>query len=191
LKDDNTYAGIERGANAFWRAKVIDPGAATVLTRDQIGKDTSDVKVVCNERPDIAICHPDVFQKVRGLFESGRRWEKEVYTARGKTILDNSADVIVIDNCQFIEDKDATTGQILYLNSNYIHVEVLPRPAGTGWASPLIPADQSDIATLLSAFHAYEIARLGESRRGSVAAKLQLVVEKPQAFAIRKNISVV
>jgi hypothetical protein len=195
LKDDNTYAGIDRTAGTTlansWKAKVIDPGVLTAVTRDQIGKDLSDIKVLCGERPDIALVHPDVFQKIRGLFESGRRWEKEVYTARGKTILDNSADVIVIDNCQFIEDKDATNSAIHYLNTQYVYWETLPRPAGTGWDSPLIPSDQSDASRLLAAFHAYEIARLGESRRGSVAGKLNLVVEKPNACGIRKNVAIV
>jgi hypothetical protein len=193
LKDDNTYAGIDRTAGTAlatgFKAKVIDPGTLTAITRDLVGKDLSDIKVLSGERPDIALVHPDVFQKVRGLFEPGRRWEKEVYSARGKTILDNSADVIIIDNCQFVEDKDATNNAIHYLNSNYVYWEALPRPAGTGWDGPLVPSDQADAGRLLSAFHAYEIARLGESRRGSVAGKLNLVVSKPLACGIRKNVS--
>lgn len=189
LKDDNTYAGIDRtvGAKAFWKSNVFTPGALAVLTRDQIGMDLATIKTKSGERPDIAFVHPNVFQKVRGLFESGRQWTKEIYTARGKTILDNSADVVIIDNCQFVEDKDCSDNTIEYVNSNFVHIEVLPR--ADGWDSPLIPADQSDVSALLSAFHAYEIARLGESRRASVSAKLQLVCTKPNACGIRGNVS--
>lgn len=189
LKDDNTYAGIDRtsGPKAFWKSNVFDPGSATALTRDQIGSDLAAIKVKSGERPDLALVHPNVFQKVRSLFESGRQWTKEIYSARGKTILDNSADVIVIDNCQFIEDKDAPDNQIHYINSRCVYIEVLPRPMG--WAPPPdVPMNES-VRALLSAFHAYEIARLGESRRGSVSAKLQLVCERPNACGIRKNVS--
>jgi hypothetical protein len=190
LKDDNTYGGIDRtsGPKAFWKSKVFDPGVATAITRDAIGLDLADIKTASGERPDIGLVSPKVFQKLRGLFDSNRTFNKEVYSARGKTILDNSADVIVIDNCQFIEDKDCVESTIEYINSNYVHIEVLPR--ADGWESPSIPSELQDIANLLSAFHAYEIARLGESRRASVAAKMQLVCSKPNSCGIRKNVSI-
>ena len=188
LKDDNTYAGIDRTVKTWFQAKVIDPGALTTLTRDQIGLDLADIKTASGERPDLGLCSPKVFQKLRGLFDSSRVYSKEIYTARGKTLLDNSADVVVIDNCQFVEDKDHTESQISYINTNYVEIEVLPR--ADGWASPLIPAELSDISTLLSAFHAYEIARLGESRRASVAAKMQLKCLRPNSCGIRKNVSI-
>lgn len=188
VRDDNTYAAIDRtvGANAYWKASVFDSANSAISFRT-IRADGNAIYVKSGSRPDIAVCSPDVQAAIKGLFDDGRRFDMDVSTAtRGVVRLENSAGVVAVEGIQFIEDKDAVPGEIVYLNSAEVSVVVLPQ--AKNFADPLGAADDG-FNTLMLAFHAYELGRVGSDRRMSVEAQLQLRCERPNTLGRRSNIA--
>ena len=184
VDSSGTYAGIDRGSYSWWQSYEVDSSSAAI-SLGQIRTDTAAIYTACGMRPDVALCPPAVRNKLVELFDSGRKWERDVLTARGKTTLEYSSEVIVIDGVQFIEDKDCTAGAIYYLNSSMIDIEVLPQ--ANNFSDPLGPADDG-FTKLMLGFYAKELGATGASRKMSIMSALQLAVRRPNAFGKRLNI---
>lgn len=179
-----TYAGIDRGSYSWWGSYEVDSSSAQISLA-QIRTDLAGVYTNCGMRPDVALCAPAVRNKIVELFDAGRQWNRDVLTARGKTTLEYSSNVIVVDGVQFIEDKDCTAGAIYYLNSNEIDVEVLPQ--ANNFSDPMGAASDG-FNQLMLGFYAKELGATGASRKMSVMSTCQLAVRRPNAFGKRLNI---
>lgn len=182
-----TYAGINRatGGNEYWQSYEIDASSAA-LSFAQIRTDLGAIYDACGMTPDIALCSTAVFNKVRGLFDASMKFDRQVTTARGSFTLDNSPEVIVMDGCQFVRDKDATASAILYLNSNEVAWEALQ--AEKSFADRMMPTGDSSVDALLGAMYAYELGRAGAARLMTVETQIQLKVMRPNACGKRINI---
>jgi hypothetical protein len=180
IRDDNAYGGVDRvpPANLYWRAIVRDGGAARP-TIQLIRSVLAAIYRASGRRPDIALVDSDMLNAIKALYDDKRTYTRDVMTAaRGRVTLDNTADVVVVEGCQFIEDKDAPAGEILFINSGEIEIEVLPQVQN--FADPLGPANDG-FNTLMLGFHAYELGRVGSDRRVSVEAHLQLKILRPNS----------
>lgn len=185
--DSNTYAGIVRGSSAYWQPYVVDPGSSTAITLGQIRGDLGSIFDQSGEQPDVAVCSTAVFNQVASLFDANRRWTV-VNTARGKVNLDAGYEGIEVDGCMFVKSNKATANRIYYLNTNYVHIEVLPsadQPDGMLVDIPVtdgfgrVPLDMS-----------FEmLAKVGPASRGEALVTCQLVVEKPNACGARLNVT--
>ena len=186
----NTYGTIDRtvGANSFWLPTVVDPGSLTKPTFAQMRDDRRKIYVASGEYPDIGLVSPDVFNAIGGLYDNNRRWVTEVETPRGTVILDAGFKGLELDGMTFIQDKDATSNKIYYVNSNYVHFEYLPpdedilqdmqlnAQADDGWgATPLgITCEQ--------------LSKTGDSSKYQCLTNVQLVVTRPNACGVRVNV---
>ncbi len=179
------YAGIDRATSPYWQSYEVD-AAAAALTFGLIRTDLGAIYDLSGQTPDIALCSTAVFNKVRALFDSAVRFDRQVTTARGSFTLDNSPEVIVMDGCQFVRDKDTTAAEILYLNSNEVQWEALA--SENSFSDPIAPTGDPNVDALLGAMYIYELGRLGASRRMTVEAQLQLKVMRPNACGKRSNI---
>jgi len=193
LADDNTYAGMERvSAFPLWRSNVMDPGSATQPSLDQIRGDIMDtIYTAGGEQPDLAFCRPAVFRKLGSLFTDLRRYNQpvgEITTAKGKVLLDASVGAIEFEGCTFVKDKDAPAGSILYINSDHCHIEYLPQtvPEMGEVAQDLELNDGFGAVPLAAKF--YILGRTGAYRKATAQNFTQIVVDKPNACGIRKNI---
>lgn len=183
----NTYATIVRGSSAYWQPYVVDPGSATPITLAQIRTDIGAIYDSCGESPDIAVAPTAVFNKIAGLFDPNRRWTT-VDTARGRVTLDAGYEGIQVDNCMFVKSKDATAAQIYYLNSNYVRFETLPDAEVPSEILDSVTADDGYGGLPLDL--SFEpLAKNGPSSRGEVLTTIQLVVDKPKACGVRKNVA--
>ena len=196
LRDDNTYAGIDRtdSANTLARGNLIDPGSLTAPTLSDIRKDiTVTIYKACGVQPDIAICSPEVFLAIGNLFQEFRRLNqdaKSMDTARGTVQLDGSLGSIEFEGCRFFKDKDATANRIYYLNTEYVRVEYLPQLMSPEVMeqSRMVQADDGYGANPLG-MKAKALAPTGASSKVSLQAFLQLVVERPNACGMRLNVA--
>jgi len=188
----NTYATINRAtlpANAFWLPTVTDPGSLTAPTFAQIRADRTAIFKACGESPDIAVCSPEVFDTVGGLYDATRRYVTEVSTPRGKVTLDAGFQGLELDGMVFIKDKDATANRIYYLNSNYIEIWYQPlEPEAMGTMNLPLKADDGFGQTPLG-IQCVKLAKNGDADRYSCFTELQLVVRKPNAMGCRKNVA--
>lgn len=184
----NTYATINRstGGNEYWRPTVSDPGSLTALTFAQIRSDLGTIGDTCGESPDIAVCSTAVFNQVAGLFDSNRRWDS-VTTARGNIMLNNGYEGIQVDNCMFVKARKATANQIYYLNSNYVHFETLPDTSYPPEVYQMVQANDG-FGSVPFGFHYEMLAKTGPSSKAEVLAQMQLVVARPNACGVRKNV---
>ena len=195
----NTYAGIDRsqGANAYWRPYVVDPGVATPLTFDQIRTDLAAILVQSGMRPDIAFVNPTTYRAIASLFENQKQYmivTKDVITGRGQVNLEGGVGAISFDGCYFVEDKDATAGNIYYVNSQYVRAEYLPMDLG------MVPGMNDEVMAGIQVQDGFDfvpglalqlemLAKIGDADKCQMKAYLQLVVDRPNSCGMRKNIA--
>ena len=185
--DTNTYAGLDRSTETYWQPHVVDPGSATAISLNQIRTDLGNIGDACGESPDIAVCPTAVFNQVAGLFDANRRYNV-VNTARGKINLDAGYEGIEVDGCMFVKAYKATANQIYYLNSDSVHVEVLPDANVPFEILDAVQADDGFGSVPLDM--TFEpLAKNGPATRGEVLSTVQLKVERPNTCGVRKNVS--
>lgn len=200
----NTYATINRTSVADARPTIFNPGVATPITHAMLRKDVSDIKVACGMAPDLALCHPDVFNEVASTFDATRRYNQatELTTARGRIVLDASVNAVTISGCTFIEDKDATresgntSGRIYYLNSNLVEFDLLPPKeiAGLLAAMGIVPGmllranDGFGEIPLLAAVVA--MAKTADADTFMGKCYLQLKVKSPKHCGVRRFVQI-
>jgi hypothetical protein len=185
--DTNTYASLARGTYADWKPKVIDPGSLLSPTLALIRSDLGGIYDACGETPDLAVCPTAVFNKVAGLFDANRRWSI-VNTARGKINLDAGYEGIEVDGCMFVKSKDATANRIYYLNSNYVHFETLPDARVPNEILDSVTADDGFGSVPLDMVFE-PLSKTGPSSKGESLVTVQLVVKRPNACGVRKNVA--
>jgi hypothetical protein len=191
--DDNTYATINRATsgNEFWQPTVIAPGSPTSISFALIRDDLRRIYEKSGEMCDLAMVSPAVFNEVGNLFDANRRYVQEVTTARGTIKLDAGKEGIEVDGCVFVKDKDATAGQIYYLNSNYVHLEVLPPSDEV--VPQLLPGtalSANDGFGELPLMFTYEmLAKTGDSKKMMAKVYTELCVKRPNACGVRKNVA--
>jgi hypothetical protein len=193
IKDDNTWAGIDRtqAANALARSKITDPGVLTAPTTRQIRDDIGAIYDACGEGPNFAMCPTAVFNKLVELFDVQRFYVQEVMGANGPVRFNAGVAGVEIEGCTFVKDKDCQANTIWYLNTNYIELNyTVPKD------SPA-PLDGVNVATtpINDGYGAIplgaRVKRLGpvgskETFMASIHAQLKLA--KPSAFGARKNV---
>ena len=200
----NTYATFDRsqGTYALLRPNVTDPGSTTALTIAQIRADLAACYINGGSRPDVALVKPGVFNTVAALLDPLRRMETETVQVAGAPVnLAYKVSTLVIDGCTFIEDKDASLsgdssvlGSIIYLNSDYVEVELLmPALNKAAYAmlagKGVIPAQDGN--SLLNMSMYFEpLAKTGSAFKGRAALTAQLKCLRPNSMGVRRNITI-
>jgi hypothetical protein len=186
LDDSTTYYGITRSGSDAWSGNVIDPGSPTAVSLSDIRKDiNSTIYSRCGEQPDLALCSPAVFNTLGDLFTELRRYNQPVTSMSNGAELDASVGALSFEGCTFIKDKDATADQIYYLNTNYVYFEYLPQDDATIGQNTELDDGHGPIP-LGARFK--KLATTGSAEKATLQAFAQLVVERPNACGLRKNV---
>ncbi|UOF77388.1 hypothetical protein [Caudoviricetes sp.] len=200
----NTYATINRTSEAAARPTIFNPGVATPVTHAMLRKDISDIKVASGEAPNLALCHPDVFNEIAGTFDATRRYNQttEFTNERGLIKLDASVNAVTISGCTFVEDKDATresgntSGRIYYLNTRFVEFELLPPKEIAGLLAQMgiVPGmllranDGFGEIPLLAAV--VSMAKTGDADTFMAKAYLQLKIKSPKHCGMRRFVQI-
>lgn len=181
IDDSNSYAGVNRATEAYWRSTVNhNSGTPRAITKDLIRSTLDDVSVASGERPDIAFCHPYVFSKVAGLFDSEIR-----YVGGGATSLGTTASVN-IEGTEFVRTAGDGYGDggdsatIFLCNSSKMEIQAVPHVVGD-FSDSMAFTNPSDL-TIANFLNYHKLAKTGDATKGVVRVKCQLVVRKPIAF---------
>lgn len=199
----NSYGGIDRssGTYALLRPTVTDPGTPTVLTVDHIRTDLAAMYTAGGSRPDIALVKPAAFNKVAALLDPLRRMETETIQTVGEAVnLNFSVSTVKIDGCTFIEDKDAGlsgdtsgAGSIIYLNSEYVEIELLMPQINKAVYQSLVGKGMISAtdgnAMLGMSIYFEPLAKTGSAFKGRAALTAQLKCLRPNAMGVRRNIA--
>lgn len=192
--DNNTYATIDRTvlANAFWKPYVVDPGVLTAITRDQIRSDMAAIYVACGERPDFAMVSPAVYKAVASIFDPNKFYMMETMVSDFKAQFEGGSQMLKFDGMTLIEDKDATESTIFYLNSRHCRIEYIPlNDLAMGAGDESMQMGLTDgVVQLPLGLTVQMLGKAGLSDRAQMVAQLQLVVDRPNAFGVRKNVAI-
>jgi hypothetical protein len=189
--DSNTYATIVRGSSAYWRPTVVGSGSPTALSFAQMRSDRTAIFLASGEMPDLAFVHPNTFDVIGGLYDSTRRYVKEVTTARGRVVLDAGFEGLELDGMTFLKDKDAGAGKIYYVNSNHVEIQyqgldpdVLEAMGGMGMT---MPADDG-YGSIPLGIRCEKQAKVGDATKFMSFTECQLVVRRPNACGVRSDV---
>lgn len=193
LRDDNTYAGIDRTVsdNAHWRSNVVDAAGATLslaMLRSAIG-DT--IYTASGEQPTLAFCKPNIFNAIGALFQEQRRYNDTVRTvqgARGEVKLDASIGTLEVEGCVFVKDKDAPASQIVFVNPEHVVFEYLPQDSEPEMSDTVRQqAAQDGYGVIPLGFSVKKLARTGASSKFTLQVFGQLRVDRPNAHGRLTN----
>jgi hypothetical protein len=193
----NTYAGIDRTTEAYWRPYVIDPGVATALTFDQIRKDLAAIYITSGSRPEIALVHPSVLRAVGALFDPQKQYQMRTDLVptmgqRGAVSFQGGVGAIYFDGCWFVEDKDAPNNRIHYLSTEHVWMEYLPLDLSQvpGLDDEVIDMQTDDGYGITPLGARLEmLSKAGDSERAMMKTYLQMKVDRPNACGIRYNVA--
>jgi hypothetical protein len=127
ILDTGTYAGIDRAVRTQWRGTVMsNSGVGRALTFDLMREMRRRVYQASGLKPDLIVTTPEIHEKYGKLFGQQRRYVTEI-TMRGQSIkLDGGYQMLEFDGIPVLEDVDATTGDMLFLNTRYVRVLQVP-----------------------------------------------------------------
>lgn len=188
IDSTTTYANINRGTYTAFGSYEADSSSA-LLTTAQIEDDLATIMDNCGERPNVMLMRSSLRNKVKRLFADNVRWMKAMSDGDPRMVLNNSADLLVIDGCTVIEDKDATASQITYLNTNEASIIVLPQDGGNGDQVPLrIDGPDNNLTRLSRGLTMYELGKTGSFRQFSIEFFFALRVRNPRTCGKRVNV---
>lgn len=185
LRDDNTYAGINRATpgNEYWQSNVIDAGTGALTLarlRNAIG---NTIYTASGEQPTLAFCPPAVFNYIGGLFQEQRRYNDTVRVLqgpRGEVKLDASIGTLEVEGCVFIKDKDAPASQIQFVNPDHVAFEYLPQDPDPELSDAVREQAAMDgFGDIPLGFRVVKLARTGASSKFSLQVFGQLRVNRP------------
>lgn len=195
----NTYATINRatGGNEYWQPYLVNPGADTDVSFSQIRTDLRTIYVNSGETPDVAICHPGVFDAIGGLFDSSRQYVVDTLkTSRGTIQLDGGYTGLNFNGTVFLRDKSATlesgntSGRIYYLNTNHMELQVVPQVKSPTLVPETMLRANDGFGDIPLMFGYHALAKNGDSERAMVNITAELKIEKPNAFGVRRFVKV-
>ena len=193
--DNNTYATIDRSSATFWRPTVVDASSAAI-TFAQIRSDLAAIKVASGYKPDLAIVSPAMYNKIAALYDPQKQYVYQtvnsVQSAGQEIVLDGGVGAIKFDGTYFVEDSFCPDAKIYYLNSRHIRIEYLPAEAslamGFGDEAMMLGGLSDGFDVIPFNMVMQLIAQTGDAQKAMMKCYPQLVVDRPNAFGVRKNI---
>ena len=188
IDDSNTYAGLDRSTETYFRSTVKGSGSLTALTKAQVRDDLADIKIASGMRPNLAFCNPKVFNQVVALFDAQRYFIQPANGGFTSAALgESSVAAVSIDGCVFVEADDgynaANNGTIYYLNSGVVHLEYMPYITVPGFENGTMSQP-----SLPFGLDVIPLAKTNHASRAALRCLVQLVVENPLACGKRTDI---
>lgn len=188
----NVYATIDSSqvANSFWRPTIVNPGAPTTPGFTDIRDDVRQIFEASGENPDLALCTPTIFNYIGSLFDNTRRNIELVNSARGAVKLDMGFQALELDGLMFVKERHATGARIYYINSSYVHLEVLPSATQRMLErlGMLVAADDG-FGSVPMSFDYQPLAKTGASEKAQILSTCQLVVTRRNKHGMRLNVA--
>jgi len=190
--DNNTYATIDRGASAFWKPYVVDPGSATALTKAQIRLDLASIMKNGGVKPNFAFVGPSTLVALKAVLDPQIMYvvqSQQVMGANGLVNIEAGVSRVDVEGCTFVEDKDCPEGVIYYINTDAVHVEYLPY-AQSFMNDDAMDSDATDgVEQIPLGMKVEALARVGSADLVMCESQIQLVVKRPNMCGTRKSVA--
>lgn len=194
IDDTLAYAGIDPAVDTFWKSSVFSTAAS--LDFNLIRSDKTTIAKASGEFPDVAVCDLDTLDKLNAMFDNSKVYQYDVSIPNvGKVNLEGGGGRVTFDGMSFVGAVDCPANTIYYLNSKHIHVEYLLPPDWLVLMNRVNAAFASrgmaSVGSAIGPFQFYlkEIPLAAHARQAAVVSQCQLVLDKRNAFGVRKNIA--
>lgn len=192
LGSSGTYANISRSTWTQWASNLdANGGVARPLSIDLLERMDQAIFTACGEDYDELLVSPGIYRKYKGLFQSVQRVE----TGNGGTVrYDPSTDQLYFRGKPVTRDKDCPAGTILFKNNSAIEVKWLPRvmnvqDATVAKMSSLSGSNGKQLVVTGLPVRIAVLGKTGDNIKVSMKLVLQMLVKRPNAMGLIKDIS--
>lgn len=200
IDNSASYAGIARtggGSYATWQSTVNANGGVSRALSLQLMRDVRrSIFVACGQKPDLIVCDPIQHEAYGNLLGANRRYVQEVQMNGQMIKLDGGYQALEFDGIPVIEDKDAPSGRMFFLNTRYINLRVLPDAmqriaGGTNGMAEIQGNEEEQLGggPLGLSARIQPLAINGDARPFQLLTYLQLQVQRPNACGVLKDLS--
>lgn len=127
LDTTGTYAGVNRATYAQWASNVDEnSGTPRALTLDLMRDMRTEVYEACGMGFDVILTTPALHAKYAKLMGQERRWVDNVRLRGQKIVLDAGFHMLEFDGTPVVRDVDVPTGEMLFLNTEFLKVCQMP-----------------------------------------------------------------
>lgn len=187
LAATGVYAGVDRGSVPQWASNVLsNGGVARPLTVDLMRQMRRTIYNACGLKPDLIVCDAEQHENYAKTFDGNRRYVDYVRVRGEKIMLDAGFNVLEFDGISVIEDVNCTAGEMLFLNTNFVHFYSLPPIRGGLWDAGMLEvkgSPEEQLGDVLTGFvcRVNYIANLGDYERYQPVCYPALVNKRPFA----------
>lgn len=135
-----TYANIDPSTYTEW-VSVEDTGTLAALSFATIRTTVTNIRNACGKRPNIALCKPDVLDRIRSLFATFPGYITEIPINGTVRKLVSGARAIYCEDVWFVDDPRCTSNVIYFLNTEYIKLRFMPQFTSQTYAPEQIAAE--------------------------------------------------
>ncbi len=122
-----SYAGIDRNTYPQWQGTVMSNGSiGRALTFALMREMRRRIYTASGLKPDLIVTEPTLHEKYGSLFGQMRRYVTEIRLRGAMITLDGGYQMLEFDGIPVLEDVDAPSGMMLFLNTRYVRVLQLP-----------------------------------------------------------------
>lgn len=207
IGDTGVYATIDRAARTAWQSNVIDATAFDAVNNPTgrfgltVSGDSAPqgIKMMrasgrgiyeaSAEPYDVIVCSPVLHEAYGLASHAERRWVDQVRTANGLVKLDAGYQVLEFDGRVMIQDNDCPADEMLFLNSQHMHIQQLPdrsdRVNGAMGMASLAGTDDEFLGSGKTKLQAriQPLHVQGDAFPFALYSYLQLCVKSPNRFA--------
>lgn len=195
IMDTGTYALIDRSTYPQWQGTVMTNGSVgRALTFDLMREMRRKIYVASGLKPDLIVCEPALHEKYGTLFGQQRRYVTEIRLRGAAITLDGGYQMLEFDGIPVLEDVDAPSGDMLFLNTRYVRVLQLPdeindvnqSKAMVGLAGT--PEEQLGMPSSKLSARINPLGREGDLYRFQLILYPQLQVRRPNSCGVIRDL---
>lgn len=197
LLASGTYAGLLIATYPQWAATVQGNSSVKRDLSLQLMRDMRKaIYIASGKKPNLILCDPNQHERYGNLLGTTRRYVDEVRIAgRAPIRLDGGYNVLEFDGIPIIEDKDATAGNMYFLNTEEVFLRALPDAVqrmvgGAGEMSVNgTPEEQFGAGMARIKARVQPLAINGDARNYALFTYVQLQVRRPNACGILTDLA--
>lgn len=187
IANSGTYAGLDRGTYATWRANVLgNSGTLRSLSVGLLRDAESQIFTASGEMPNLVVMGPALYQAYESLFDQIRR----VNNPQGFDRADAGIAQLFFKGIPVVRDVYAPANTVYMLNTNHMAFEMLPVvPTADGipltvGSEPVMTAD-GNVGVQVAIDM---LGKTGDAYKGFVKVYGNLVVERPNSCAVIEDV---
>lgn len=193
VDDAGTYATIARGSVSQWQSTV--DGNSSVnrpLSTDLMRSMRTSIYEASGLRPNLIVTSPAQFENYGQLLDDKRRYVEQIQLDSRTIRLDAGFTALSFDGIPVVMDADCPDGEMYFLNTNFLYLDVLPPVTdGVTWSQLAVSGTAEEqfnsVGTGLS-LKVNKLSNAGDYTRYQSVVYCQLVNLRPNSCGLIEDL---